>query len=316
MISHNSRIELPEGETMRVDSYVSDELGLLSRSQFKQRELTLKVNGKDVKLSRKVVDGDLLELEYSEPIIPDILPDEIPLDILFENDDVLVVNKPQGVVVHPAAGHYTGTLVQGLMYRYKGYEDEFQGETIRPGIVHRLDKDTSGVIITAKNPEAQEFLSEQFREKTAVKKYMAVCKGNLYPMEGRIKNHLIRDPGNRKRFTWNDEKKGKHSCTDYRVMKNFDDYYFVSLMPKTGRTHQLRVHMLSLGHPILGDPVYSRKDPKHPVSLMLHALTLSIRLPGEDSQRTFHAPLPDRFKELLHTLSGKSPHVEQVPSVH
>ncbi len=304
MINYNCRVELGEGNSMRVDRYVADELGLLSRSQFKQREVTLRVNGKDVKLSRKVVEGDLLEIGYLQPVEPDILPDEIPLDILFENEHVLVINKPQGVVVHPAAGHYTGTLVQGLMFRYQGYEEEFQGDKIRPGIVHRLDKDTSGVIITAKNPEAQEFLSAQFRDKTAQKRYLAVAKGNLYPLDGRIRNHLIRDPGNRKRFIWNTEKQGKHSCTDYRVLRNYDDYLFISLKPKTGRTHQLRVHMLSLGHPILGDPVYSRKDPRHDVSLMLHALTLKILLPGETEQRTFHAPLPDRFRSLLKEIGG------------
>jgi len=304
MISRQCRVELSDPEPMRVDRYIADEWQLLSRSQFKQREVSVRVNGKEVKLSRKVVPGDLLEVEFSEPVQPDIRPEELALEVIYENADVLVLNKPQGVVVHPAAGNYSGTLVQGLMFRYQGFAEEFD-EEIRPGIVHRLDKDTSGVIITAKNPEAQEFLSAQFRDKTARKEYLAVVKGEIFPLEGRIKNYLIRDPGNRKRFTWNNEKQGRHSCTDFRVLKNFGEAALVALRPMTGRTHQLRVHMLSLGHPILGDPVYSRKDSRRDVTLMLHALKLEILLPGEENPRVFHAPLPERFRTLLLELGRK-----------
>lgn len=295
-------VDLPDGLNERVDKYISDVWGILTRSQIKQRSAQVFVGGVPVKLSRKVAAGELVEIEYSPPERMDLAPEDIPLDVIFENQDVLVINKAQGLVVHPAAGNFTGTLVQGLLYRYQEeeFEDSFGSKDVRPGIVHRLDKDTSGVLITAKNPDALEFLSGQFRDKTARKRYVALVKGNPRPREGRIDNYLIRDPRHRKKFTWRTGPgQGKHAVTDYRVVKDFDGYSLMFLYPRTGRTHQLRVHTLSLGHPILGDPVYGRNPGQDSTTLMLHASRLTICLPGETAARSFRAPLPDRFLPFL-----------------
>jgi len=286
---------------MRADKYIAEHWAILTRSQIKQRQARIEVNGRESKLSKKVSFGDELAIFYQPLEEFNLTPEKIDLDVIFENKDVLVINKPQGLVVHPAAGNFSGTLVHGLLYRYK--EEEFAGtfqEESRPGIVHRLDKDTSGVIITAKSVESLNFLAQQFREKTTRKRYVALVKGCYQYQEGRIENYLIRDPHNRKKYTWRDQSgQGKHSITDYKVLKTFDDYSFVSLHPKTGRTHQLRVHSLSLGHPILGDPIYSRRGPNDPDNLMLHAYSLKIMLPGETQVRHFQAPIPERFRPFI-----------------
>jgi 23S rRNA pseudouridine1911/1915/1917 synthase len=233
--------------------------------------------------------------------------EDIPLTVLYEDSQVLVADKPAGMVVHPGAGNFSGTLVHALLFRIGGWP-ESEGASapgLRPGIVHRLDKDTSGVIITAKNPRAQEFLAAQFRERRVKKEYLAVVKGRLYPLTGRISSYLIRDSGNRKKFTWNGEGRGRLAVTSYRVLKVFENHSLVLLRPRTGRTHQLRVHMLSLGHPIAGDPLYSRPGGEAkslPQGLMLHARRLSLLLPGETGERTFQAPLPERFKQYLSEL--------------
>jgi len=302
LIKAETVVVLPEGRAERVDKYISDVWGILTRSQIKQRSAQVYIGGVPVKFSRKVAAGDLVSIEYNPPEKMDLEPEDIPLDVIFENSDVLVINKAQGLVVHPAAGNFTGTLVQGLLYRYQeeDFEDSFGSKDVRPGIVHRLDKDTSGVLITAKNPEALEFLSAQFRDKTARKRYVALVKGNPRPREGRIDNYLVRDPRNRKKFTWRSGPgQGKHAVTDYRVVKDFDGYSLMFLYPRTGRTHQLRVHTLSLGHPILGDPVYGRNMGQGSITLMLHASRLTISLPGEAVARSFRAPLPGRFLPFL-----------------
>jgi 23S rRNA pseudouridine1911/1915/1917 synthase len=189
------------------------------------------------------------------------------------------------------------------MFRYSGLEKDFH-ETVRPGIVHRLDKDTSGVIIAAKNPSSHEFLSLQFRKKRVKKKYLAIVKGNPAPSAGIIEKSLSRDPHNRKRFKCTDTG-GKTACTEYKTLCRLDKYSFLVLKPRTGRTHQLRVHMLSLRTPILGDPLYSRKNPDGPDSgLMLHAYRLKVLLPGEKQPRIFRAPLPKRFKDILKLRTG------------
>ncbi len=301
-IKDRTVVDLPEGQTERVDKYISDVWGILTRSQIKQRDARVFIGGAPVKLSRKVTAGEVVDIEYSPPEKMDLAPENIPLDVIFENRDVLVINKPQGLVVHPAAGNFTGTLVHGLLFRYQEeeFEDSFGSQDVRPGIVHRLDKDTSGILITAKNPEALEFLSRQFRDKKAHKRYVALVKGTPSPREGRIDNYLVRDPRNRKKFTWRKgSSQGKHAVTDYRVMREFDGYSLMFLYPRTGRTHQLRVHTLSLGHPILGDPIYGRNMGQGGVTLMLHAARLTICLPGESEPRTFRAPLPDRFSPFL-----------------
>ncbi len=289
---------------VRLDRFIAEHLKLFPRSQIGNHDLEAQVNHKPAKLSKKVATGDQVEITYTtlEPV--SYGPEHMDLKILFENPDVIVVNKAQGVVVHPAAGNRSGTLVQGLLFYCQELQETFDGEVIRPGIVHRLDKDTSGVLIVAKHPKAQEQLASQFRRKKAQKKYYAVVKGRIVQAEGTLETHIVRDRRNRKKFTVSDEE-GKLAVTNYRLIKTWDNHSFLALMPVTGRTHQLRVHMQYMNHPIVGDPAYGRNEVALPhATLMLHAYSLTIKLPGEETPRTFRAPLPARFKETLQAISA------------
>jgi len=293
----------------RLDVYLVERLKLLSRSQLKERVVEIRLNGKKVKASHRVTPGGELEVLLRPPEEPQFAPEALPLRILYEDSRVIVVDKPAGMVVHPGAGVHRGTLVQGLLYHIKTLKDTFPEEPIRPGIVHRLDKDTSGVLIAAKNPEALEFLSAQFRTKKVEKTYLAIVKGTPLKREGWVGGKLVRDPGNRKRFRLVEGEgvRGKPMQTWYRVLRSYGGYAFVLLKPRTGRTHQLRVQMQSLGCPILGDPVYSRKGKlKEELSprLYLHAYCLKITLPGEEAPRIFYSILPPDFKDALRTLAG------------
>ncbi|NQT60447.1 MAG: RluA family pseudouridine synthase [Bacteroidetes bacterium] len=288
----------------RVDHFISEEIPELSRSRIGAEGSQLLVNGKPVKKSKKIKTGDSITFYCKNLPNTDIVPQNIDLHLLFEDQNVIVIDKEQGMVVHPAAGNWDGTVANALMH-YAG-KIETGNENFRPGIVHRLDKDTSGVMITAKNVRAHEFLSSQFKNRETKKVYIALIKGVPLSAKGTINKRIIRDPGNRKKFcTIDDSERGKPANTDYEVLRMFTlktgiSYSLIRLIPGTGRTHQLRVHMRSIGHPILGDPIYSRKDTHTlPVSLMLHALSLSIVLPGEKTYRKFTAPLPERFKKVI-----------------
>ena len=288
---------------LRVDRYIAEYLGLFSRSQLRLRNVRVSVNGAAAKLSRHVSSGDRLTITYSELEAPSFAPEKMELDILFENAHVVVLNKSQGRVVHPAAGNHSGTLIQGLLYHNRAIKGAFSPEDVRPGIVHRLDKDTSGVLIAAKNPEVQAYLSNQFRLRQTKKKYFAVVKGNFAIVHGTLNTYIKRDRRQRKKFTV-DGSSGKAAETHYQVLKQWKGYAFVSLRPVTGRTHQLRVHMAHIGHPILGDLTYGGKDRTFPdVTLLLHAYALTIRLPPEGKEVSFRAKLPVRFKEMLLTLA-------------
>ena len=290
---------------VRLDRFLSEGLELFTRSQIAHHAVEVSVNGKPSKLSRKVSARDRLEISYTTPEPVSYAPEPMDLNIIFEDANVVVLNKPLGIVVHPAAGNHTGTLVQGLLHHCKEMGGLFGDEVVRPGIVHRLDKDTSGVLIAAKHPRAQEFLAAQFRRKKTEKKYYALIKGSFARAGGEIETFLVRDRKNRKRFVVSDSE-GKQAKTVYRSLKRWDRYSFVSLSPITGRTHQLRVHMKHLGHPIVGDPTYGRKDNALPdAELMLHAYSLKIRLPGEQEPRTFRAPLPDRMKKLILSIENQ-----------
>lgn len=301
------KIELtvePLVSPVRADRYIAEHSDI-SRSRLKG-DCTLLVNGKEAKLSKNVSEGDVISLEIAEVKGPeDIEPQKMDLDIIYEDDNVIVLNKAQGVVVHPAAGNFQGTLVNGLLDYVSGIEEEFDDDTVRPGIVHRLDKDTSGVIIIAKNPQTHEFLSRQFRDKTTRKTYVAIVRGRLPKKHDTIDTYIVRDRQNRKKFTVPSGTKGKQAVTEYQVEKEFGNYTFVSLFPHTGRTHQLRVHMQHLNAPILGDPVYSRSDSRFPdATLMLHAASLEIFIPGVETKMMFCAPVPERFKQVLDQLSA------------
>lgn len=302
----------------RLDVFLADAMGLFSRSQARIRVANVRVNGKTARLSRKVKLGDEILVEYADAPPLAALPEELPLDILFENDDVIVVNKPQGMVVHPGSGNPTGTLVNALLFHCGELGRNFAGETVRPGIVHRLDKDTSGVLISAKNPRAHEFLAAQFAARKTRKRYTAILRGCPRPAQGKVETRIMRDPVSRKKFICT-ESGGRIALTYYAVLRVFEApessdakgaslYAYAALRPRTGRTHQLRVHMRHIAAPILGDPLYGRQDPLFAgATLMLHAHRLGIIIPGETKPREFTAPLPSRFRDALTTLQSFSP---------
>ncbi|MHC6204069.1 RluA family pseudouridine synthase [Breznakiellaceae bacterium SP9] len=291
----------------RLDRYAALELKLLPRSQMKRRSFQAACNGKPAKLSRLVKAGDSLEFTWDEPQATALVPEDLRLDVLYEDERVLVVNKAQGMIVHPGAGVFRGTLANAVLYRAQKRDNTaFQGP--RPGIVHRLDKDTSGVIIAAYDEEAVAFLSSQFKARSVRKIYGAIVQGIPPAHEDLIETYIARDPRERKRFAvWKPQKGGKFSVTRYKLIHSWHrkhgnqtrSYSLLLLRPKTGRTHQLRVHLKSIGCPILGDSVYGVKDTVYPnASLMLHAKSLSIVLPAREEPAVFSAPFPERFLNL------------------
>jgi 23S rRNA pseudouridine1911/1915/1917 synthase len=288
---------------LRLDRYVSEILRLFSRSQIKARGLKARVNGKDVKLSRIVKNGDILVLSWEDTTSLHIIPQNIPLDIIYEDEKCVVINKAQGMVVHPGAGNKHGTLANALLFRRQNMVNRALTTDIRPGIVHRLDKETSGVIIASYDDETHSFLSMQFKSRKVRKIYIAVVCGIPIEKTGRIETFIARDSRDRKRFTVSAN--GKTAITFYKVAKYWQNYALVLLSPKTGRTHQLRAHMRYLGYPVLGDSVYGYKDKYFPdVKLMLHSKSLEITLPGETQARVFTSPLPKRYSEVFEKLNS------------
>lgn len=291
---------------IRCDRYIAESLGLLSRSQIKSRLIALRVNGVPAKLSRTVNTGDMIRFSYEPPPAFEITPQPVPFTPLFENENVLVLDKPQGVVVHAGSGNESGTLVDGIAFWRPGFLESFPNDPVRPGIVHRLDKETSGVLIVAKSEAIREQLVAQFARREVEKRYLAIVKGNPEQRSGQVSGGLERDPHNRKRFRLSNES-GKPSETRYRVIRRFRRHAFLELQPLTGRTHQLRVHMSFLRTPVLGDPLYARRDSDFANSpMMLHAYGVRIRLPGESGAREFCAPIPARFREMLTLLRQQS----------
>jgi len=321
MPSFNITINDIDPKGLRLDRHIAENLCLLSRSQIKARELEARVNGKAVKISRIVKNGDKLELSWNEAEPVNLLPENIPLDIIFENNRAVVINKPQGMVVHPGAGNRQGTLANALYHRRLELRSLTDGgayaQGIRPGIVHRLDKDTSGVIIAAYDDEALAFLAEQFKSRKAKKTYIAIVSGIPQEKKGRIETFIARDPKDRKRFTVSAMgissgnapafAQGRASLTLYSVIKVWKGHSLLLLRPKTGRTHQLRVHLRHLGHPVMGDTIYGFTDAVFPkATLMLHSRSLAITLPDESEQRVFKAPLPERFTAMIKLLINLS----------
>lgn len=291
-----------EQEDERIDRFLA-QLQSLSRSYIQKmmKEEAVKVNGLPVKGSYRVKTDDLVEFMLPEAVEPDIAPEDIPLDILYEDRDVIVVNKPKGMVVHPAAGHYSGTLVNALMY-HCGAELSGINGVLRPGIVHRIDRDTTGSVIACKNDAAHNSIAAQLKEHSVNRTYHAICHGVLKADEGTIDRPVGRHPIDRKKMAVN-EKNGKQAVTHYRVLKRFKEYTYVECSLETGRTHQIRVHMASIGHPLLGDDVYSaRKCPFHLQGQTLHAKILGFRHPASGEYIETDAPLPDYFRHLLEIL--------------
>lgn len=292
-----------EYEEERIDKYMSILIDSLSRSfiQKMMKEEKVLVNGKPVKANYRLKTEDEICFELPEAVEPDIEPENIPLDILYEDADVLVVNKPKGMVVHPAAGHYSGTLVNALMYHCKGSLSGING-CLRPGIVHRIDMDTTGSLIVCKNDIAHASIAAQLKEHSIVRRYRAIVWGVIKDEEGCVDVPIGRHPSDRKKMAAG-VRNGKEAVTHYRVLERFRSYTYIECRLETGRTHQIRVHMDSIGHPILGDPVYgNRKCPFQLQGQTLHAMTLGFIHPvtGEYVETT--APLPGYFQHLLDTL--------------
>ena len=292
--------------SQRLDTYVSKNLESFSRSRLKNGVEKILLNDKIAKLSAKVNNGDKIYIQWQDPIPEALIPENIPLEILYEDENVTVVNKKQGMVTHPACGNWSGTLVHALLYHWGMTEsklDEKAGNH-RRGIVHRLDKDTSGIIICAKNFNSEEWLQNQFKDRRVKKEYIAIVKGIPKEKSGSVKINMIRDSKNRKKFTTTDDSsKGKFSHTVYRCIATYGNYSLMKLKLKTGRTHQIRVHMKYLGCPILGDPIYGTKDSLFDsATLMLHSKTLGIRLPQNEDFTTFDSSVPIRFKKVMQKL--------------
>lgn len=258
------------------------------------------VGGKKVKPSFNLSEGDEIEFEIPEAKTPDIVPEDIPLDILYEDSDVIVVNKPKGMVVHPAAGHFSGTLVNALMYHCKGSLSGING-ILRPGIVHRIDMDTTGSVIACKNNAAHNSIAAQLKEHSITRRYHAICYGVLKEDELTINKPIGRSPSDRKKMAIRPD--GKEAITHIKVLKRFEKYTYIECKLETGRTHQIRVHMASIGHPLLGDSVYSSlKAPYKLEGQCLHAKILGFKHPSSGEYIETDAPLPEYFKHLLEIL--------------
>ena len=293
----------PEEAGVRIDKYLAEQLPDITRSYLQKllKDGSVQMNGKPVKTSTKTAAGAVIELTIPEPEEPEILPEDIPLDILYEDSDVILINKPKDMVVHPAAGHYTGTLVNALMYHCKGDLSGING-VLRPGIVHRIDKDTTGVLIVCKNDKAHNALAEQLKEHSITRKYRAIVCGNLKEDEGTVDAPLGRHPQDRKKMAIV-RTGGKRAVTHYRVLERFGNYTYIECQLETGRTHQIRVHMASLGHPLLGDEAYGRvKSPFKLEGQTLHAMVLGFIHPTTGENMEFEAPLPEYFEKLLEKL--------------
>ncbi|AEM78910.1 RluA family pseudouridine synthase [Thermoanaerobacter wiegelii] len=292
-----------EDEGKRIDVFLAAELDY-TRSYIKKLivdELVF-VNGKTVKPSYKVKENDEVVVNIPEAEKIDVLPENIPLDILYEDDDIIVINKPQGMVVHPAPGNYSGTLVNALLYHCKNLSG-ING-ILRPGIVHRLDKDTSGVMVVAKNDKAHISLSNQIKERSVFKKYVAIVEGVIKHEEGKIEALIGRHPVDRKKMAVIED--GRYALTLYKVLERFKENTLVEAVIKTGRTHQIRVHMAYIGHPVVGDPVYGFKKQKFKLEgQALHSHVLGFMHPTKGVYMEFEAPLPEYFVRLIEILRNK-----------
>lgn len=286
---------------IRLDKFLAQELEDLSRSYIQKliSDGQITVDGFPVyKKAELVSPGMEIEVEIPPPEEPDLQPENIPLDVIFENDDCIAVNKPAGMVVHPALGHHTGTLVQAVL----GYAPEIEGVggVKRPGLVHRLDQDTSGVILLAKNDRAHHYLQDQFRDREVEKNYLALVDGRPPTPNGRVEVAIGRDPKYRQRMAAVQDLAGKLAVSEFYTEEEFPRHTLLRVTILTGRTHQIRVHLAFLGCPVVGDTVYGRKKPSLDLNRQfLHAQRLSITLPGEQDKRTFEAPLPSELEAVL-----------------
>ncbi|MCI1929234.1 MAG: RluA family pseudouridine synthase [Lactobacillus delbrueckii] len=294
---------IAEESGQRLDKYLAGEMTDLSRSRIKElvQAGEVLVNGKKSKVSYKVQKGDLIQVTVL-PLEPLALEAEnIPLDIVYEDEDVIVVNKPQGMVVHPAAGHPSHTLVNALLYHTRDLADSPEG--FRPGIVHRIDKDTSGLLMVAKNATARESLEKQLAAKSNKRQYLAIVHGNFAEEEGTIDAPIGRNPKDRKQMAV--VEKGKSAVTHFKVLEQYQGYSLVECQLETGRTHQIRVHMAYIGHPLAGDPLYGPRKTLPGHGQFLHAKTLGFEQPSTGEWLEFSVQLPDIFQQTVADLRKK-----------
>ncbi|MBQ2936893.1 MAG: RluA family pseudouridine synthase [Lachnospiraceae bacterium] len=292
-----------EGEGERIDKYLNLLMESLSRSYLQNllKDGCVTVNEKVIKPNYRLKSDDYVRLMVPPAVTPDIIPESIPLSVLYEDDDVIVIDKPKGMVVHPAAGHYNGTLVNALLYHCSGNLSGING-ILRPGIVHRIDMNTTGSVIACKNDLAHAKIAEQLKEHSIVRKYHAIVCGNLKDDEGTIHTLIGRHHTDRKKMAVVNTG-GKDAITHYRVLKRFGNYTYVECRLETGRTHQIRVHMSHIGHPLLGDEVYGHKEKHFDLQgQTLHAKILGFRHPATGEYIETDAPLPEYFTKLLKTL--------------
>jgi len=290
-----------ESDEKRVDKFLVSRIPSLSRSRLQSliKNGAVMVDEQIISKSGFVLEsGMTITVDIPEVIELTLIAESIELDIIFENDDLLIINKPSGMVVHPAAGHGSGTLVHAALAYAPGIQDV--GNEHRPGVVHRLDKDTSGLILMAKNNQTFAFLQEQFRNRSVKKTYLAIIDGAPPTLVGRIEAPIGRDPSHRKKMAIISKQKGRASFTEYRVIESFKRHTIVEAQPLTGRTHQIRLHMAFLGCPIVGDRIYGHRAKTLDVHRqMLHAYKIEIMLPGENFSRTFEAPIPDDMADAI-----------------
>ena len=287
----------------RIDTYIAENCPDMTRSGAQKliESENVSVNGKIPAKNYKLRENDVLTVKIPEPVLPEALPENIPIEIVYEDNDLLVVNKPKNMVVHPAVGNYSGTLVNALLYHCGDSLSGING-VLRPGLVHRIDKDTSGLLIVAKNDFSHRLLAEQIKEHSFTRKYQAVVYGNFKDDTGTVDAPIGRHPTDRKKMTVTD-KNSRNAVTHYKVMGRYNGFTHLELTLETGRTHQIRVHMASIGHPVAGDPVYGPK--KVITSLQgqcLHAYYISFVHPRTGETLTLSSPLPDYFTNFLKTI--------------
>lgn len=290
----------PEEDDERLDKWMSSAIADLSRSYIQKciKDNQVLINGKPQKASYRLKVDDEIVFHIPKAMEPAIEAENIPLSILYEDPDLLIVDKPKGMVVHPAPGHYSGTLVNAVMYHCRDNLSGING-VLRPGIVHRIDRDTTGSLIICKNDHAHNSIAEQLKEHTITRKYRAIVHGVIDAEEGTVNAPIGRDPKDRKKMAIN-EQNGKPAITHYKVLRRFQEYTYIECQLETGRTHQIRVHMSSIGHPLLGDEVYSqRKSPYHLCGQTLHAMVIGFIHPSSGEYMEITAPLPDYFDHLL-----------------
>ena len=304
MSAPNQTFEITAADADRLDKFLVSQLPQFSRSRLQGliRDGFVQVNAKTVTKTGTVLSpGQIVQIELPEIEPSGLIPEEIPLNVVFENQDLMVINKPAGMVVHPAAGHATGTLVHAALAHAP--ELEGIGGERRPGIVHRLDKDTSGLILVAKNERAHRWLQDQFRLRRVKKVYLALVDGFAPTPTGRIEAFIGRDPDHRKKMAIVSAQKGREAVTEYRVLETFANHSLIEAHPLTGRTHQIRLHLAFLGCPIVGDNIYGHRNSSLELQRhFLHAAQLTIQLPGETQPRTFEAELPPELADLLTSL--------------